>query len=129
MVSDEERHMVKVSMGIHDTPVTPIGRFLRNHPDKHSTPIFTIMISLATTGHCDDQQAARHSPLRQVPNQPTNHPPPAPPTNAPLNLRMMSGPLHPYPPTVQFQPTNSTDVYLVDWKNKLNIFFLCYSCK
>ena len=45
------------------TPETPVGRILRFHTDKHSTPISTNFTTLATPGCQDDSLAGVHSPI------------------------------------------------------------------
>ena len=58
------------------TPETPVGRILRFHTDKHSTPISTNFTTLATPGCQDDSLAGVHSPIHLVTNPPPHHPPP-----------------------------------------------------
>ena len=44
LVSGRETDTIKRSPVLHATPETPIGRFCKRNPDKHSTPIVTNMI-------------------------------------------------------------------------------------
>ena len=65
LVSDDKGDMEKMSIGISTTLVAPIGRFLRNNPDKQSTQIISDMMSLAKPRHYDNQEAVRHSSMPQ----------------------------------------------------------------
>ena len=70
LVSGRETDTIKRSPVFHATPETPIGRFFKRNPDKHSTPIVTNMILFASTGVTD---AANHTPAPQRHCQPTTH--------------------------------------------------------